>query len=110
VAECARVLAPRGRVVLDTIAATAWARFSLVTVAERLPGGPPRRCHDPERFVAPERLLRLFERHGVGLRLRGLAVHPLDFVRFVLTRRGRVRMRPVRSLGALYQGIGVKAG
>ena len=108
VAECARVLAPGGTLVVDTIADTARARFSLVTVAEQLPGGPPRRCHDPDLFVDPRRLQELFAAHGVLLRLRGLAAHPLQYLRFLLTRRGRVRMRPVRSLGGLYQGVGVK--
>jgi 2-polyprenyl-6-hydroxyphenyl methylase / 3-demethylubiquinone-9 3-methyltransferase len=108
VAECARVLAPGGTVVGDPVADTARARLSLVTVGERLPGGPPRRCHDPELFVDPHRLRALFAAHGIVLRLRGLAAHPLQYLRFLLTRRGRVRMRPVRSLGALYQGVGVK--
>ena len=108
-AECARVLVPGGTVALDTIADTAWARLSLVTVAEQLPGGPPRGCHDPERFVDPALLRRLFARHGIRIELRGLGVHPLDFARFVLTRRGRVRMRPLRSLAGLYQGRGRKA-
>lgn len=108
VAECCRVLAPGGAIVIDTIADTAWARFSLVTVGERLPGGPPRYCHDPALFVDPARLQALFLAHGVDLRLRGLATHPLDYARFLLTRRGPVRMQPVRSLAALYQGLGRK--
>jgi 2-polyprenyl-6-hydroxyphenyl methylase/3-demethylubiquinone-9 3-methyltransferase len=110
VAELCRVLAPGGTVVIDTIADTAWARFSLVTVAERLPGGPPRGCHDPALFVDPHELQREFGAHGVRLRVRGLEPHPLQFARFILTRRGRVRMRPTRSLAALYQGTGVRPG
>jgi 2-polyprenyl-6-hydroxyphenyl methylase / 3-demethylubiquinone-9 3-methyltransferase len=106
VAELCRVLAPGGTVVIDTIADTRWARFSLVTVAERLPGGPPPGCHDPALFVDPHRLQRLFGEHGVRLRVRGLETDPLQFIRFVLTRRGRVQMRPTRSLAALYQGVG----
>lgn len=110
VAELSRVLAPDGTVVIDTIADTAWARFSLVTVAERMPGGPPRGCHDPDLFVDPRHLQRLFGAHGVRLRVRGLEPTPLQLVRFLLTRRGPVRMRPTRSLAALYQGMGTKAG
>ncbi len=108
VAECCRVLAPHGKVVIDTIADTRWARLSLVRVAERLPGGPPRYCHDPELFVDPDRLQALFLAGGVDLAVRGLAVHPLDYARFLLTRHGRVRMRPIRSVGGLYQAVGHK--
>lgn len=108
VAELCRVLAPGGTVVIDTIADTPWARFSLVTVGERIPGGPPRGCHDPALFVDPRELQRLFAAHGVRLRVRGLEAHPLDLARFVIRRRGRVRMRPARSLAALYQGLGTK--
>lgn len=109
VAEICRVLTPGGTVVIDTIADTRWARFSLVTVAERLPGGPPRRCHDPALFVDPGRLQRLFARGGVRLRVRGLEPQPLAFARFVVTRRGSVPLRPTRSLAAVYQGVGTKA-
>lgn len=108
VAECARVLAPGGTLVCDTIADTWWARFSLVTVGERLPGGPPRGIHDPRLFVAPQRLVDEFARHGVRLRCQGLQAHPLEFLRYQVTRRGPVRMVPSRSLNALYQGVGTK--
>jgi 2-polyprenyl-6-hydroxyphenyl methylase / 3-demethylubiquinone-9 3-methyltransferase len=106
VAELCRVLAPGGTVVLDTIAPTRWARLSLVIVGERVPGGPPRGCHDPALFVDPQRLQDHFAAHGVALRVRGLEPHPLQLLRFVATRRGTVRMRPTRSLAALYQGVG----
>jgi 2-polyprenyl-6-hydroxyphenyl methylase/3-demethylubiquinone-9 3-methyltransferase len=108
VAEACRVLAPGGTVVVDTIAATRWARISMVTVGERLPGGPPRRCHDPALFVDPRRLQGMFGEHGVRLKVRGLRPDPLPYARFVLTRRGKVPMRPTRSLSAVYQGVGEK--
>lgn len=108
VAEACRVLAPGGTVLVDTIASTWWARFSLVTVGEWLPGGPPRGCHDPALFVDPRRLQRAFATHGVRLHVRGLAPHPLRYLWFVLTRQGSVPMRPVRSLSAVYQGLGSK--
>src|SRR3712207_7082522 len=41
-AECARLLRPGGTLVLDSLAATGIGRFLTTTVAERLPGGPPR--------------------------------------------------------------------
>jgi 2-polyprenyl-6-hydroxyphenyl methylase / 3-demethylubiquinone-9 3-methyltransferase len=110
VAELCRVLAPGGTVVIDTIADTWWARFSLVTVGERLPGGPPPGCHDPALFFDPRDLQRVFGAHGVRLAVRGLQWEPLRYLRFVLTRRGRVPMRPTRSLAAVYQGRGTKQG
>jgi 2-polyprenyl-6-hydroxyphenyl methylase / 3-demethylubiquinone-9 3-methyltransferase len=110
VAEACRVLTRGGTVVIDTIADSAWARFSMVTVAERLPGGPPRGCHDPALFVDPRALQGMFAEHGVSLRVHGLAPHKLQFARFVATRRGPVRMLPGRRLGSLYQGVGVKTG
>lgn len=109
VAEVARVAQPGGVVVIDTINDTHWARLSLVTLGERLPGGPPRRIHDPDLFVAPGRLAELFARHGVGLRVRGLRPSVVDYLRFLIHRRGPVRMLSTRSLSALYQGLGRKA-
>lgn len=109
VAEIARVLRPGGVVVADTISATWWARFSLVTVGERLPGGPPPGCHDPALFVSPSRLRDLFARHGIDLAVRGLRPSVPDYARFVVSRRGSVRMLPTRSLSAVYQAVGRKA-
>lgn len=109
VAEALRVLRPGGTFVCDTVNRTLWARLSLVWVGERVPGGPPRGCHDPALFVAPERLRALCAAGGVALRLRGLAPHPRDFLGFLAGHRRTVRMVPTRSLGALYQGVGTKA-
>ncbi|CAN5430467.1 bifunctional 3-demethylubiquinone 3-O-methyltransferase/2-octaprenyl-6-hydroxy phenol methylase [soil metagenome] len=109
VAEIARVLRPGGILVCDTINATWWARFSLVTVGERLPGGPPRRCHDPGLFVPPERLRALCAAHGIALAVSGLRFSVPDFVAFLVFRRRKVRMLPTRSLAAVYQGVGRKA-
>lgn len=109
VAEACRVLAPGGTVVIDTIADNLWARLSLVTIGERLAGGPPRGCHDPALFVNPRDLRRMFAAHGVTLRIRGLSPHPLQYLRYLATRRGAVRMRTTALALALYQGVGVKA-
>lgn len=108
ISEVARLLRPGGTAVIDTIAPTLWARISLVWVGERLPGGPPPRIHDPALFVAPERARAGFASHGIELALRGLRVHPLDYLRFLRDRSHAVRMVPTRSLAALYQGSGVK--
>jgi 2-polyprenyl-6-hydroxyphenyl methylase/3-demethylubiquinone-9 3-methyltransferase len=110
VAEALRVLRPGGTVVCDTINATLWARLFVVTLGERVPGGPPPGCHDPRLFVAPERLRRLCARHGVTLRVQGLRPAIGPYVGFVLGRRSSVEMVRTRALAAVYQGVGVKGG
>jgi 2-polyprenyl-6-hydroxyphenyl methylase/3-demethylubiquinone-9 3-methyltransferase len=109
VAEALRVLRPGGTFVCDTINATRFARLSLVTIAERLPGGPPRACHDPALFVRPERLRKLCARGGVDLHVRGLRPQPLQYIRFLVDRRTVVEMVPTRSLSGVFQGVGRKA-
>lgn len=108
VAELVRVLRPGGTVVIDTIGDSALARFALVTVAERLPGGPPPRIHDPALFVAADRLVACFARHGVDLRVWGVRPSLRDYARFLADRRRPVRMLPTRSLALVYQGVGTK--
>jgi 2-polyprenyl-6-hydroxyphenyl methylase/3-demethylubiquinone-9 3-methyltransferase len=109
VAEALRVLAPGGTFVCDTINATAFARLTLVTIGERVAGGPPPGCHDPSLFVAPERLQALCARHGVTLRVHGLRPAAREYAGFLLGRRRAVRMVRTGSLAAVYQGVGVKA-
>lgn len=108
VAEACRVLRPGGTLVVDTIADTAWGRFSAVTVAERLPAGPPRRLHDPDLFVDRAELVRLAGRGGVGLTLAGLRPSATDYLAWLVGRRGEVRMVPTRSTAGLFQAHGVK--
>lgn len=108
VAEISRVLSPGGTVVFDTISATRLARTALVTVAERLPGGPPPHIHDPTLFVSPERLRRLFAGHGIGLKMHGLRPSFVDYLRFLRERAHPVRMLPSRSLTTVYAGVGTK--
>jgi 2-polyprenyl-6-hydroxyphenyl methylase/3-demethylubiquinone-9 3-methyltransferase len=108
VAEIARVLKPGGLLVCDTINDTWWARFSLVTVGERMPGGPPARCHDPALFVPPDRLRALCAAHGIDLALQGLRFSVPEYVAFLVSRGRAVRMVPTGSLAAVYQGWGRK--
>lgn len=108
-AEIGRVLTPGGVVVIDTIADSVFARVALVGVAERLPGGPPPRIHDPRLFVDPLRLRDLLAAHGVRLaRPTGLRPSMRDYVAWLRHRTDRVRMVPVRSTAGVYQAIGTK--
>jgi len=106
VAEAARVLRPGGTLVCDTINATLFARIALVTIAERLPGGPPPACHDPRLFVDPQRLRALFLTHHVHLELWGLRPSARQYAAFLLGRRAMVPMIRTRWLAGVYQGVG----
>ncbi|MCA0145802.1 methyltransferase domain-containing protein [Blastococcus sp. LR1] len=107
-AECARLLRPGGTLVLDALADTRIGRFLMVTVAERLPGGPPPGIHDPALFVDRARLLAAADRLGLDLRLVGLRPSLRDAVAWRLGRRDGVRMKPVRSTGVVFAGYGRK--
>jgi len=109
VAESIRVLRPGGTFVCDTINRTRSSALAIVTVAERMPGGPPLGCHDERLFVRPERLRKECARHGVSLRVWGLRPAIRQYLGFLLGVRRGATMVPTRYLGALYQGVGVKA-
>lgn len=106
VGEACRLLRDGGLLVIDTLAATAAARFLAVTVAERVPGGPPRGIHDPALFVDRAALVRECAAHGVRLRLRGLRPRLTDSVRWLAGGTDHVRMRPTRSTAVLFQAVG----
>lgn len=109
VSELCRVLRPGGTLVLDTIARTAWARLSAITVGERMPGGPPPRLHDGDLFVDRAVLIRECERHRVPLTLTGLRPSARDYVSWLAHRRTDVRMVTTRVTAGLFQGVGTKA-
>ncbi len=110
VTEACRVLRPGGTLVLDTIADTAWGRFSSITVGERVPAGPPKRLHDPALYVDRAELVRLAGAGGVRLTLVGLRPSAIDYLAWLAGRRGKVRMLPTRSTAGLFQAHGVKEG
>jgi len=106
VGEACRLLRPGGLLVIDTLAATALARLVAVTLAERLPGGPPPGIHDPALFVDRAALVRECAEHGVDLRLRGIRPSVRDLLRWLRTRRGVVRMVPAPTTAVLFQAVG----
>jgi 2-polyprenyl-6-hydroxyphenyl methylase/3-demethylubiquinone-9 3-methyltransferase len=108
-AELARVLAPGGVLVIDTLNDTRFCRIALVRIAEHLPGGPPYGIHDPALLVDPERLRGLLGAHGVRLGpLTGLRPSARDLVGWLLRRREQVRMLPTGSTAGVYQATAIK--
>jgi 2-polyprenyl-6-hydroxyphenyl methylase/3-demethylubiquinone-9 3-methyltransferase len=110
VREACRLLRPGGLLVLDTLAATALCRIVAVTLAERVPGGPPPNIHDPALFVDRAALVRECARHGVALRLRGLRPSLAGLARWLAGRADTVAMVPVPTTAVLFQGTGRRAG
>jgi 2-polyprenyl-6-hydroxyphenyl methylase / 3-demethylubiquinone-9 3-methyltransferase len=106
VGEACRLLRPGGRLVIDTIAATALARVVAVTLAERLPGGPPPGIHDPALFVDRAELVRECARHGVGLAVRGIRPSVIDVAKWLVGRVDAVRMVPLATTAVLFQAVG----
>lgn len=106
VREACRLLRPGGLLVIDTIAATALARLLAITVAERVPGGPPPGIHDPALLVDRAVLVRECARHGVRLRLRGIRPSMRDVARLLTRRTDTVTMVPVPTTTVLFQAIG----
>jgi 2-polyprenyl-6-hydroxyphenyl methylase/3-demethylubiquinone-9 3-methyltransferase len=90
VAELARVLAPGGRLVFDTINRTPWSWFTAVFGLERVLRMVPRGTHDWRLFIRPGELDRLLRAGGLeAVATEGLAprVGPGDVARGLLTRR-----------------------
>ena len=107
-AECARLLRPGGTLVVDALAATRIGRFLMVTVAERLPGGPPPGLHDPALFVDRRALLVAADAVGLELRLVGLRPSVREAIAWRLGRRSTVTMKPIRSTAVVFAGYGHK--
>jgi 2-polyprenyl-6-hydroxyphenyl methylase/3-demethylubiquinone-9 3-methyltransferase len=109
VAEACRVLRPGGTLVLDTIAATWWGRFSSITVGERIPGGPPARLHDPALYIDRTQLVDVAAGCGVPLALNGLRPSARHYLGWLARRREGVEMLPTRSTAGLFQAVGTKS-
>jgi 2-polyprenyl-6-hydroxyphenyl methylase / 3-demethylubiquinone-9 3-methyltransferase len=90
VAELARLLAPGGRLLFDTINRTPWAWFVGIFGSERMVGFVPRGTHDWRLFIRPAELDRLLVANGLSaVSLVGLQaqVGPGDIARGLVTRR-----------------------
>lgn len=108
-AELARVLAPGGTLVVDTLADTALCRIAMVRLAEHLPGGPPPHTHRSDLLVAPSRLRAVLARHDVQIRLlNGLRPSITEYLGWLARRRDAVRMLPIRSTAMVYQAVATK--
>jgi 2-polyprenyl-6-hydroxyphenyl methylase/3-demethylubiquinone-9 3-methyltransferase len=108
IAEACRILRPGGTLVLDTINKTAVARFVAVGLGERVVGMAPRGIHDPNLFVPPRVLIDECARNGVRLQVRGIRPAVPGLLRWLVTRRGAVRIVPTGSTAVLYQAFGTK--
>ena len=109
VAELCRVLAPGGTLVVDALADTPLSRLVTVTIAERIPGGPPVGLHDPALYVSRGALIAECAEHGVAVRLHGLRPSILAWVGWLLKRRKAGKMVATRSTAVLFSGVGVKS-
>jgi 2-polyprenyl-6-hydroxyphenyl methylase/3-demethylubiquinone-9 3-methyltransferase len=90
VAELARVLAPGGSFVFDTVNRTFWSWFTGVFGLEQVVRMVPRGTHDWRLFIRPAELDRLLRGAGLApVELRGLApqIGPGTVARGLLTRR-----------------------
>jgi len=108
VAEAGRILRPGGTLVIDCINQTAAARFFAVTVAEWFGGEVVRGIHDPDLLVVPALVVAAGARQGVHLNVRGVRPAAGQLLRWLVTRRGDVRIVPTMSSAVLYQAWGVK--
>jgi 2-polyprenyl-6-hydroxyphenyl methylase / 3-demethylubiquinone-9 3-methyltransferase len=90
VAELARVLAPGGSFLFDTVNRTPWSWFTAVFGLERVLRMVPRGTHDWRLFIRPAELDRLLRGAGLApVELSGLAprIGPGVVARGLLTRR-----------------------
>jgi len=110
VAEACRVLASGGILVIDTVADTRLARLLTITLAERVPGGPPPGLHDGDLLVDRKLLVSECLRHGVSLRLRGLRPSIRSGLAWLAGLSEHGSLTPTRSTAVLFQAVGTKNG
>jgi 2-polyprenyl-6-hydroxyphenyl methylase / 3-demethylubiquinone-9 3-methyltransferase len=114
VAELARVLAPGGLLLFDTVNRTGWAWFVAIFGAERMVGLVPRGTHDWRLFIRPGELDRLLREAGLApVRVAGLVprITPAVVARGLATRHlDPPSWRLGRSRRASYVGSYRKTG
>lgn len=108
--EAARLLSPGGTLVLDTIATGRLSRLVAVTLAERLPGGPPPGLHDPRLFVEIGALIRRCATHGIALSVHGIRPALPQYLSWAAHRRPSVAMVASRLPAVLVAGVGRRPG
>ncbi|SFE66168.1 3-demethylubiquinone-9 3-methyltransferase [Roseivivax sediminis] len=102
--EVARVLAPGGVFLFDTIARNRLAALLTVRLAEDVLGLLPRGTHDPDLFISPKTL-------KAELRAAGLEPGPFSGLGpRGITRRGDLTFGPVPVQSVQYMGIATKPG
>jgi 2-polyprenyl-6-hydroxyphenyl methylase / 3-demethylubiquinone-9 3-methyltransferase len=95
--EIARVLAPGGVFVFDTINRTLLARIALIWLGERFAAGVPHGLHDYSKFIKPVELYAKLAKNGLEVReMTGFIPRGL--------RRGRLIMGTGRFKGVSYVG------
>jgi 2-polyprenyl-6-hydroxyphenyl methylase/3-demethylubiquinone-9 3-methyltransferase len=102
IAEIARVLAPGGIFVFDTINRTLIARAVLIWFGEHIPNGSLERgIHNYADFIKPSELRTMLTAKGLQVReVRGFMPH--GFV------NGHLKMRPGWFMGVSYVGYATK--
>lgn len=102
VAEVARVLAPGGVFLFDTINRNPLSRFATITMAEDVLRILPRGTHDPELYIRPDELRVVVEAAGLKQGpFAGLGPRGLD-------RRGDMIFGRVPGLVINYMGVATK--
>ena len=102
--EVARVLAPGGLFLFDTINRNPLAHLATITVAENILGLLPRGTHDPTMFIKPAELVS-------GLRASGLEPGPMAGLGpRGMNRKGDLTFGRLPSKTIIYMGIARKPG
>ena len=102
IAESARVLKPGGLFLFDTINRNLLARLVVINMAEDVLKLLPKGTHDPARFIRPEEIRAVFERHGLAPKaFTGLGPRSID-------RQGDFTFGRLPFTGILYMGSAEK--
>jgi 2-polyprenyl-6-hydroxyphenyl methylase/3-demethylubiquinone-9 3-methyltransferase len=99
--DIARVLAPGGVFVFDTINRTLLARIALIWLGERFAAGVPHGLHDYAKFIKPVELYTKLTKNGLEVReMTGFIPRGLH--------KGRLKMGTGRFKGVSYVGYATR--